>query len=876
MPAESSHHTHARRASRKLTTDEEIDIRRARGEISCAECRRLKLKCDKKLPCNSCVRRGCPSICPNGSLSTGQGTRFVLADTTQLHAKIAEMGQRIRQLEDALTIFQSGVSNECHPLLREELLSIKFGPEKGYVPEREQQSMRKPSVESTIDALGTMTIGDQGDAKYFGPSAGSETLFLAGAELEESTEEDYYSPVSMEIARLSAAFPFGADGNMEKGLDLLFEYLPSQPRAWSLCETYMEQAAWSFRPIKRDEIIDDILSPVYKIVKEKQFLGSTNDGAISPHRLAVLFLVFALGALVDLTLEPQSNEAENYYHLSCACLSLRSVFDSPEIATVQAVLLMAAYHGMAGKRYTMDSSWSLISLGAKLAQSLGLHRDSARWNMDSKTVERRRGLFWELFSGEQFYNLALGRPPSVRLSYIDCEFPLDEEATLDAEGNSLKGYYQWKYEFTKDIFASVIELTLTAEAPQYQTILELDRKVREKTLPQHLNVFISPEDEHCTPSIYMKKCLLGQYRSITLLYLHRSFFAQAMLDHPTNPLRSPYAPSFLAAYRCASGVIKSSLNHYDRFPELCGRWWGIWTHLFSAAIIVGCIVTRSPSSSMAPSAFIELGLACDLFEKGAMHSRRARSGLAILYKMREKAFHVYSQFRSGSTPVPGILSVGKPDYGDDELALFGGQTRVLVSKLLTSRSGHKKKSLGPSSPSSDDFKGVHETTPDVHPSLVEYLSLFPPQNMSVSTPSDGSAGTPNLHASPELINQPMHNAGDTCQAQLEPVMEQDQQKAWQTWQPSPSIFTPLSPGTYQHISSRFSTSVPSYAGPDPIPNPNYNGLDFKTDPSEVGDLGMMITGESGMDEQWMSFIRESGFLDGTSYGAPMINEGYQH
>jgi hypothetical protein len=104
--------------------------------------------------------------------------RFVLADTTQLHAKIAEMGQRIRQLEDALTIFQSSVSNECHPLLREELLSIKFGPEKGYFPEGEQQSMRKLSVESTIDALGTMTIGDQGEAKYFGPSAGSEVGIL--------------------------------------------------------------------------------------------------------------------------------------------------------------------------------------------------------------------------------------------------------------------------------------------------------------------------------------------------------------------------------------------------------------------------------------------------------------------------------------------------------------------------------------------------------------------------------------------------------------------------------------------------------------------------------------------------------------------------
>jgi hypothetical protein len=29
---------------------------------------------------------------------------------------------------------------------------------------------------------------------------------------------------------------------------------------------------------------------------------------------------------------------------------------------------------------------------------------------------------------------------------------------------------------------------------------------------------------------------------------------------------------------------------------------------------------------MAPTAFIELGLACDLFEKGATYSRRVRSG----------------------------------------------------------------------------------------------------------------------------------------------------------------------------------------------------------------------------------------------------------
>ncbi|KAG6857340.1 hypothetical protein H0H87_005643 [Tephrocybe sp. NHM501043] len=275
MPAEPSYAAHGinRRGSRKVTNDDEIDIRRARGEISCAECR-----------------------------------RFVLADTTQLHAKIAEMGQRIRQLEDALAIFQSGVSSETHPLLRDEFLSIKFGPDKGQLLEREEPP-RDTSTDS-IDALGTLTIGDHGQLKYFGRSAGSEALLLAGAELDKiasGLENDPVLEVSPEISQLSSVFPFGGHDSSEtyeKALNLLFGYLPSRPRAWSLCETYMEHASWVFRPIKRDEIIDEILSPIYKSMKERRATDSPGLHTILPHKLAVLFLVFALGALVDLTLEP--------------------------------------------------------------------------------------------------------------------------------------------------------------------------------------------------------------------------------------------------------------------------------------------------------------------------------------------------------------------------------------------------------------------------------------------------------------------------------------------------------------------------------------------------------------------------------------------
>ena len=86
--------------------------------------------------------------------------RFILADTEQLHRKISEMSERIRQLEDALAIFQAGISHERHPLLRDELLTIKFGPE---VRRTVDDEHNRDILSSNIDALGTLTIGEHGE-----------------------------------------------------------------------------------------------------------------------------------------------------------------------------------------------------------------------------------------------------------------------------------------------------------------------------------------------------------------------------------------------------------------------------------------------------------------------------------------------------------------------------------------------------------------------------------------------------------------------------------------------------------------------------------------------------------------------------------------
>jgi hypothetical protein len=62
-----------------------------------------------------------------GVLVSGKGTRFILANTEQLHSKIQEMSDRIRNLEEGLQAIHSehAPPHEPHPLMQADLLGIK-------------------------------------------------------------------------------------------------------------------------------------------------------------------------------------------------------------------------------------------------------------------------------------------------------------------------------------------------------------------------------------------------------------------------------------------------------------------------------------------------------------------------------------------------------------------------------------------------------------------------------------------------------------------------------------------------------------------------------------------------------------------------------
>ncbi|KAG1747737.1 fungal-specific transcription factor domain-containing protein [Suillus paluster] len=866
----------------------EIEQKRNNGQISCAECRRLKIKCDKQIPCQSCQRRGCAALCPNGSLATGQGTRFVLAATEHLHRQIASMSGRIRQLEDALGSLQSQHSTEPHPLLRDDLRGVDQKDEYGIVAGDSAAGPSNPP--EILDAFGTLSITDHGISRFFGPTGGSECLLMADKVPQETADasspesgRDSRSPgLPQEFRMFSQAFPFTPMGPVAAVQDLIESHLPPMERAKYLAQTYLEQAGWLFRSVSQDQVMEELL-PIYY----SNGPAPPSDETKGAHDLGLLLLVFAVGALVDLAQEPSNAEAEHYHQLARAAICLRPVLEKPSLITIQALHLLSIYNAMSGnelaaKETSMETTWSLLILAAHLSQTIGLHRDSAKWGLPANVVQRRRILFWDLFVADAWNSLNTGRPPSFSLAYIDCRFP---DGGGDGELGHQAEFALWGIRYAAECVAEVATRTLTAEAPSYAVIMEIDRKVREFPIPDPAALIASSASGTSPPPISeellknsetMGRLVMSHSRETLLLYIHRSFFAQAIIENPVNPLKSAYAPSFLAAYRASQTILRTVQQAFQEYPSLCARFWTVWTFAFSSAIVFGTIVTRGPRSPLASNAMKELDDACLLFSRAAAHSRRAAQALPILTKLSEKA-HIAlaaAQHEQPSQQLGQQWSV-KVEQDDDELDIFAGRTRFVSAKrpsglpadypeassssstYLEAGSTEQQTAQLYRSESSTDWTqsasnrggryDMHHSddlpAPSASTSIPTHL-WRQPQSSDYTYPPQHHVS----HSAASHVHQAHHAPAPVVGSSTyhwAPASESSQQYSQ----------TPLTaPPPQAHAFHQYSSSSAA----------SYHGQHNRSLPSELAGLGL-VSQDSRLDERWTSFMRESGYFDGVGY-----------
>src|SRR5205823_2500867 len=54
-------------------------------------------------------------------------------------------------------------------------------------------------------------------------------------------------------------------------------------------------------------------------------------------------------------------------------------------------------------------AWVYIGLAIRIAQDMGLHRDSAKWSLDEKQTEVRKRTWWACYTFDRFISAGLGR-----------------------------------------------------------------------------------------------------------------------------------------------------------------------------------------------------------------------------------------------------------------------------------------------------------------------------------------------------------------------------------------------------------------------------------------------------------------------------------
>jgi len=350
---------------------------------------------------------------PSGSLTTGRGNRFVLANTEVLHEKITTLASRVRQLEDALQDAYGQISLERHPLLSDELLQIKR-PLEREAPEDMPQEL-EPDTAEAIDAVGSLSITDSGHTKFFGTTANAWYL-LQNEEGGEDEVESPEGPLPSDIPWISYSFPFSASvAESSSGVRAsLINCLPAASEARRLAALYFKHAAWMYTPIPETEFYSCVLPRFYEQA------ALIDQDPMDSHRLSILYLVLAMGLLLDLDKPPLTSESTRYYHLARAALSLDSILEHQTIPAIQALILMCHYMFFS---HVEGSRWALMGLAVKLALTLGLHRDGNKWNLNPEEAFRRRTLFYELLTYDSWQSLTFGRPPSLSMAFIDCQIP---------------------------------------------------------------------------------------------------------------------------------------------------------------------------------------------------------------------------------------------------------------------------------------------------------------------------------------------------------------------------------------------------------------------------------------------------------------------
>ncbi|KAL2794882.1 fungal-specific transcription factor domain-containing protein [Aspergillus keveii] len=356
-----------------LSPGQSRSARRGIGRTACSRCKTRKQRCDGRLPvCSSCEKSG--HAC---DLQNIRGEDVVVARYIQsLENKIAELeSERLQQ-----------------PATQPE-------PEQHRQPENPQFPLPgRIAIGDVVNSLcwdlpGTSSVSA---TSQFGLHPALNIGDVARTHTSPGDSRQEESPGSQ-----GGYSNIGPDGNNTQGASP-----PSEELGAKLIDAYVERLDWRYPFLDLDEI--------RALHRDRDHLPTSEQG------LFKLYLVYAIGSgLLDLTEKRTSSPMPEAFYAT-AMQHIPSTRDPRSLENIEAMVLLALFHL---RSFISQELWYLIGFAMRTCIHLGMYLSRREAGLPAPVVQRRRKLFWTVYSLERNISIALGYPVSLPDRLIDVELP---------------------------------------------------------------------------------------------------------------------------------------------------------------------------------------------------------------------------------------------------------------------------------------------------------------------------------------------------------------------------------------------------------------------------------------------------------------------
>ncbi|KAJ5598994.1 hypothetical protein N7450_000061 [Penicillium hetheringtonii] len=446
--------------------------RRRRPPLSCTECRRRKLKCDRSLPCGQCVRSKTAESC----VFVGPQPGTVLSESSHQrspplpHARLPkghdeearEFGvecrkssqkgghtNELKELRNRLRILENSIGKSNPLQTPENTISDVFSE---VTPS--QNSLDTVGVDDRVRFLPDASFrGKKGKTRYFGRSHYTTTVsffqdigsFLRRGR-KDAKDAEYTDMKKFKVELWSRESNEHQAAFRDQAFKLE-EMVPAREVADTLIQLYLNTFETTFRILHIPTFLQQY--------NDHWTIGQKPDPAF----IAQLLAVMAAGSCFY-TPSAEQDDRDSYQKPAMKWIMavqsyISCTFVSPDIdfKMIQTqCLLLVARLGVAGDG---DVAWASSGSLIRSAITMGLNRDPTRFRkaMSPYWAELRRRLWMTIVEIDLKISLDRGVPPSVDLEECDCEMPSnwnDDEMYEDMQhppaqsplANGSKNFYQ--------------------------------------------------------------------------------------------------------------------------------------------------------------------------------------------------------------------------------------------------------------------------------------------------------------------------------------------------------------------------------------------------------------------------------------------------